>query len=160
VGSTGTPRLFADRFATDDGRAQLVAVRVRAASETPTADQLTLITGRLLEHYQSGTQTRRVPELQDARPTLVAQIHPVTARDRGMTDGSRVRVSNHRGSLTATVSTSLDVRPDTVFLPFHYADNESANLLTNDAVDPVSKMPEFKTTVVRVERETSSSVPN
>ena len=159
VGSEGTPRLFTDRFVTDDGRAQLVAVRARAASETPTADQLTLITGRLLEHYQSGTQTRRVPELQDARPTLVAQVHPVTARDRGLTDGSRVHVSNHRGSVTATVSTSLDIRPDTVFLPFHYGEDESANLLTNDAVDPVSKMPEFKTTVVRIERETSSVVP-
>ncbi|HAQ60053.1 MAG TPA: nitrite reductase, partial [Microbacterium sp.] len=131
---------------------QLVPVRPRPAPEAPTGDQLTLLTGRLLEHYQSGTQTRRVPELQDARPGLVAQIHPVTARDRGVTDGARVRVSNHRGSVTATVATSLDIRPGSVFLPFHYADGESANLLTNDAIDPLSKMPEFKTTVVSIER--------
>ena len=158
IGSHGTPRLFADRFATDDGRAQLVAVRPRPVLEAATGDQLTLVTGRLLEHYQSGTQTRRVPELRDAHPGLVVQIHPVTARDRGMTDGARVRVSNHRGSVAATVATSIDIRPDTVFLPFHYADGESANLLTSDAVDPLSKMPEFKTAVVTLEREATVAI--
>ena len=74
IGSLGTPRLFADRFAHADGRAKLVAVRARA-QQTPSADRLTLITGRLLEQYQSGTQTRRVSELTEKRPSLVAQLH-------------------------------------------------------------------------------------
>ena len=113
--------------------------------------ELTLITGRLLEHYQSGTQTRRVAELVAARPQLVAQLHPVTAKDRGLEEGGGVRLSNGRGSVVATVGLSTDIRPDTVFLPFHYADEASANLLTSDALDPVSSMPEFKNAVVRVE---------
>ncbi|PZU40622.1 MAG: nitrite reductase [Microbacterium sp.] len=151
VGTTGTPRLFADGFAHPDGRARLVAVRRRSDVPTAAADELTLITGRLLEHYQSGAQTRRVAELNDAHPRIVAQMHPVTAADRGLTEGDAVRVSNLRGTVDAVVGMSADIRPDTVFLPFHFADAESANLLTSDAVDPISAMPEFKTAIVRVE---------
>ena len=116
----------------------------------PHADELTLITGRLLEHYQSGAQTRRVPELAAARPELVAQVHPATAKQRGLDDGAGVRLWNGRGSVVARVGLSRDIRPDTVFLPFHYGDDASANLLTSDALDPISSMPEFKTAVVRI----------
>ncbi|GAA1991003.1 molybdopterin oxidoreductase family protein [Microbacterium pumilum] len=151
VGSTGTPRLFQDRFAHGDGRARLIAVRARDHHEVPHAAELTLITGRLLAHYQSGTQTRRVPELAAAHPELVAQIHPTTAKDRGLDDGGTVRLSNARGSIDARVGLSSDIRLDTVFLPFHYGDERSANLLTSDALDPISSMPEFKTAVVRAE---------
>ena len=151
VGTTGTQRLFADGFAHPDGRARLVAVRRGAHRQTAAGDELTLITGRLLEHYQSGAQTRRVAELNDARPRVVAQLHPVTAADRGLTDGGLVRVSNARGTVDAVVGMSPDIRPDTIFLPFHFADAESANLLTSDAVDPISAMPEFKTAIVRIE---------
>jgi len=151
VGSAGTPRLFQDRFGHHDGRARLVAVQARGMHEAARGAELTLITGRLLEHYQSGTQTRRVAELVAARPELVAHLHPVTAKDRGLEEGAGVRLSNGRGSIVATVGLSTDIRPDTVFLPFHYADEASANLLTSDALDPVSSMPEFKNAVVRVE---------
>ena len=126
-------------------------MQARGADEVAHGDELTLITGRLLEHYQSGTQTRRVPELAAARPELVAQVHPVTAKDRGLEEGADVRLWNGRGSLVAKVGLSTDIRPDTVFLPFHYADGASANLLTSDALDPISSMPEFKNAVVRVE---------
>ncbi|WP_156759794.1 molybdopterin oxidoreductase family protein [Microbacterium karelineae] len=149
-GSSGTPRVFLDRFAHDDGRARFVSVRPRRP-ETPHGSELSLVTGRILEHYQSGTQTRRVAELNDPNPRLVAQMHPVTARDRGIADGSRVRMSNHRGALEADVRLCPDIRPDTVFLPFHYAGPESANLLTSAATDPHSAMPEFKNAVVTVE---------
>ncbi len=152
VGSTGTPRLFAERFGHDDGRAHLVAVRAHEPEQVAHGDELTLITGRLLEHYQSGAQTRRVPELAAARPDLVAQVHPSTARDRGLDEGADVRLSNGRGSLVAKVGISGDIRPDTIFLPFHYGDGASANLLTSDALDPISSMPEFKHAVVRAER--------
>lgn len=150
AGSSGTPHLFRDRFAHDDGRARLVAVRSRR-QETPRGSELTLITGRLLTHYQSGTQTRRVAELNDPTPRIVAQLHPVTARDRGIAAGSRIRLRNVRGVVDAEVAVTEDIRPDTVFLPFHYAGAESANLLTSAKTDPHSSMPEFKNAVVTVE---------
>ncbi|GAA1729869.1 molybdopterin oxidoreductase family protein [Microbacterium paludicola] len=151
AGSTGTPRLFADRFAHADGSARLVAVRSRAP-ETPRGGELSLITGRLLEHYQSGTQTRRVAELEAAQPELVAQLHPATARDRGLVEGGRVRLENARGAIEARVGVSGDIRPDTVFLPFHFPDASSANLLTSSRLDPISSMPEFKNAVVTATR--------
>lgn len=148
-GSLGTPRLFADRFAHADGRATLVAVRARTP-EPATGDGLTLITGRLLEQYQSGAQTRRIPELTEKRPSLVAQLHPATARRHGIAEGDGIRLSNVRGEVRARAELTHDIRPDTVFLPFHYADAESANLLTSDRVDPHSAMPEFKRALVQV----------
>lgn len=149
VGSLGTPRLFADGFAHPDGRARLVAVRAQE-HETADADRLTLVTGRLLEQYQSGTQTRRVEELTATRPALIAQVHPATARRHGIGDGDGIRLANDRGSVTARAELTRDIRPDTVFLPFHYPDAGSANLLTDDRVDPISAMPEFKRALVRV----------
>ncbi|GAA1245059.1 assimilatory nitrate reductase catalytic subunit [Microbacterium phyllosphaerae] len=149
LGSLGTPRLFADRFAHADGRATLVAVRARTP-EPATGDGLTLITGRLLEQYQSGAQTRRIPELTEKRPSLVAQLHPATARRHGIAEGDGIRLSNVRGEVRARAELTHDIRPDTVFLPFHYADAESANLLTSDRVDPHSAMPEFKRALVQV----------
>lgn len=143
----GTPRLFLDRFGHDDGRARLIAVRARER-ELPRGDELDLITGRILEHYQSGTQTRRVPELNDPNPRPVARLHPATARSRGLQDGGAVTLANARGAVTAIVSIDADVRPDTVFLPFHYAGDDSANLLTSARTDPHSAMPEFKHAVV------------
>ncbi|MFE5671946.1 molybdopterin oxidoreductase family protein [Agromyces sp. NPDC056523] len=150
-GSAGTPRLFADRFAHPDGRARLVAVTVRAASHpVPAAGELTLVTGRLLEHYQSGAQTRRVPELLEAQPELLASMHPATAGRLGIADGDAVEVANERGTVRGRARLTTDIRPDAVFLPFHYGDDQAANLLTSDAVDPISSMPEFKTNLVRV----------
>lgn len=151
VGSTGTPRLFADRFAHPDGLARLVAVKTRASVEPAHRDGvLTLVTGRLLEHYQSGAQTRRVPELNAARPRATLQIHPDTALTLGITHGHGVSVANERGTVLCIAELTDDVRHDTVFLPFHFADLESANVLTEGATDPISGMPEFKKTSVRV----------
>ncbi|GGD40776.1 molybdopterin oxidoreductase [Microbacterium faecale] len=148
-GSAGTPRVFLDRFAHDDGRARLVPVRPRGPA-APHGSEVNLVTGRILEHYQSGTQTRRVAELNDPNPRLTVQLHPVTARDRGIVEGGRVRVANGRGVVEAEARLTPGIRPDTVFLPFHYAGDESANLLTSDATDPRSAMPEFKHAVVTV----------
>lgn len=151
VGSAGTPRLFGERFAHSDGLARIVAVRPGRSPEVVDAQyDLTLTTGRLLEHYQSGTQTRRVPELDDAMPDVFVQLHPATAARLGIVDGAAVEVSSRRGQVTARASIDADIRHDTVFMPFHYAGDASANLLTQDAVDPVSGMPDFKRAVVRV----------
>ncbi|MGI9824043.1 molybdopterin oxidoreductase family protein [Agromyces sp. Marseille-Q5079] len=152
-GGTGTPRLFADRFAHPDGLARLVPVTVRdSARPTPSGDEITLITGRLLEHYQSGAQTRRVPELLAARPEAIASLHPATGLRLGIDDDDEVEVSNHRGVVRCRARLTPDIRPDAVFLPFHYGDDQAANLLTSDAVDPISAMPEFKTNVVGIRR--------
>jgi assimilatory nitrate reductase catalytic subunit len=151
VGSQGTPRLFLERFAHEDGRARLVAVRTRP--QTGLAEQngaVTLITGRLLEHYQSGTQTRRVGELAAAQPEARLQVHPATALRLGLADKSWAEVSNERGTVRARTDVSLDIRPDTVFLPFHFAGDQRANILTEAVTDPISGMPEFKKTAVRV----------
>lgn len=148
-GSSGTPRLFADRFATADGRANLTAVTVAATAEPLHHNKsLILITGRLLEHYQSGTQTRRVAGLAAAQPRSVLQIHPATAATHQIKNGDRVKISNSRGEAFAHAEITSEIRRDTVFLPFHYAGDESANLLSIDACDPISGMPEFKRNAV------------
>lgn len=152
-GGRGTPRLFAERFAHPDGLARLVAVTARSgAHPAPAHGELTLVTGRLLEHYQSGAQTRLVPELHDAQPELRASLHPATAARLGIADGDAVRIANRRGAVRGRARLTTDIRPDAVFLPFHYGDEQAANLLTSDAVDPISSMPEFKTNLVRVAR--------
>ena len=151
IGSTGTPRLFLDRFAHPDGLARLVAVTARRLGAPPqVGGTLTLITGRLLEHYQSGTQTRRVPELSKAQPDARLQLHPATAEQLGISDEAWVEVSNDRGTVRCRAQVSTDIRLDTVFLPFHFTGDQRANLLTDDETDPTSGMPEFKKTTVRV----------
>ncbi|OOB90375.1 molybdopterin oxidoreductase family protein [Rathayibacter sp. VKM Ac-2630] len=153
VGSTGTPRLFGERFGHPDGRARLVAVSAADRSVVDRGDELTLITGRYLQQYQSGTQTRRVAELDAARPEARLEIHPATASRLGVSDGAPVFVGNARGVVTARASVTADIRHDTVFLPFHYAGRQCANLLTEAVVDPISSMPEFKRTRVWVRAE-------
>ncbi|WP_431246519.1 molybdopterin oxidoreductase family protein [Leifsonia xyli] len=150
VGSSGTPRLFLDRFGHADGRARLVPVRARELVTGREPGELTLITGRLLEHYQSGAQTRRVAELATAQPEVRAELHPATAARLGIADGDPVRVGNARGEAIARALLTGGMRLDTVFLPFHFAGRQCANLLTEAAVDPVSAMPEFKRTAVTV----------
>ncbi|WP_346927282.1 molybdopterin oxidoreductase family protein [uncultured Arthrobacter sp.] len=152
AGSTGTPRLFLDGFAHADGRAVFTAVTPRrravASASAGAADRagkpMTLITGRLMEHYQSGAQTRRVAALAEAQPEARLQIHPAAAAAQGIAEGDLVSISNGRGEVSCRAELSTDIRPETVFLPFHFPELESANRLTEAATDPISGMPEFK----------------
>ncbi|CAH0294958.1 Assimilatory nitrate reductase catalytic subunit [Arthrobacter sp. Bi83] len=149
AGSTGTPRLFLDAFAHAGGKAVMTPVaprrrRTPAANTDPAAKTMTLITGRLLEHYQSGAQTRRVSELLASQPEARMQIHPAAAASMGITDGALVSVANERGEVVCRAELSTAIRPETVFLPFHFPELESANRLTEAATDPISGMPEFK----------------
>lgn len=149
----GTPRLFLERFATDDGRARFHAAEPRASGEEPDADfPYWLTTGRVLSHYQSGAQTRRVPELAAAEPTAFVEIHPQTARGLGLAEGDLARLTTRRGSIAVNARLTATIRLDTLFVPFHWGDGQSANTLTNPALDPTSRMPEFKVCAVRVER--------
>ena len=151
TGSAGTPRLFLDCFAHDDGRAKLVPVSPTAPAEVLNGPgSLTLVTGRLLEHYQSGAQTRRVAELAAAQPEARLQVHPVTAQGLSVADGDLLEVTSDRGSVRVRADVTIGIRPDTVFLPFHFREEQSANVLTSAATDPISGMPEFKSTAVRV----------
>ena len=162
AGSTGTPRLFLDSFAHPDGRAVFTPVAPRRrtpslagtaagpASAGPAGTPMTLITGRLLEHYQAGAQTRRGAALAAARPEARLQIHPAAAAAQGITEGDAVVIANGRGEVLCRAELSAGIRPETVFLPFHFPGLESANRLTEAATDPVSGMPEFKTSKVWV----------
>lgn len=148
-----TPRLFADRFPTPDGRARFRAVTHRPAAEPVCADYpLHFTTGRVLAQYQSGAQTRRVAALRRAAPNGFVELHPDLAGRLGVADGEEVRVVSRRGELRAPARLSPTIRPDTVFAPFHWPGAARANSVTNDAVDPVSGMPEFKICAVRVEK--------
>ncbi|WP_134741063.1 molybdopterin oxidoreductase family protein [Nocardioides sp. 503] len=136
----GTPRLFADSFATPDGRARCVAVEHRGPAEVVCADYpVHLTTGRVLAQYQSGAQTRRIRDLPDDGPFV--ELHPMLADRIGAHDGDLVVVTTRRGELKAPARVVSTIRPDTVFVPFHWV---GANRLTHDALDPSSRMPEFK----------------
>ncbi|MEU6850339.1 molybdopterin oxidoreductase family protein [Actinacidiphila alni] len=149
----GTPRLFLDRFATPDGRARFTPVQHRPAAEEPTPDfPYYLTTGRVLSQYQSGAQTRRVRELNEAAPGPFVQLHPRLADRLGVADGEPLAVTSRRGRAVAPARVSPAIRPDTVFMPFHWPGEGSANTLTNPALDPASRMPEFKVCAVRVEK--------
>ncbi len=148
----GTPRLFLERFATEDGRAQFHAVAHRDAAETPDDDYpLYLTTGRVMSQYQSGTQTRRVPSLVQTSPHAFIEIHPATARRSGITEGMMANVVTRRGTATAVARLTSTIRQDTLFMPFHWGGDARANLLTNPALDPISRMPEFKVCAARIE---------
>ncbi|MGW9435992.1 molybdopterin oxidoreductase family protein [Streptomyces sp. NPDC055607] len=149
----GTPRLFLDRFATADGRARFVAVTHRAAAEETDAEYpVVLTTGRVVSQYQSGAQTRRVEELNAAAPGPFVELHPRLAERIGVAEGERITVVSRRGRAVAPARITASIRPDTVFMPFHWAGEGRANTLVNPALDPVSRMPEFKVCAVRLER--------
>jgi assimilatory nitrate reductase catalytic subunit len=149
----GTPRLFLDRFGTADGRARFHAVEYRGSAEQPDRKfPYTLTTGRLLSHYQTGAQTRRVPELAEAEPASFVALHPDLARGLGIAEGDEVRLTTRRGSMVLPARITRDIRLDTVFVPFHWGGRASVNMLTKAALDPVARIPEFKACAVHVAR--------
>ncbi|MCX6397510.1 MAG: molybdopterin oxidoreductase family protein [Propionibacteriales bacterium] len=153
VGSTGTPRLFARRFAHPDGRARMVAVSPGApADDLRREAPVYLVTGRVLAQYQSGAQTRRVDALNAVAPAAFVELHPHLAKLHQIDDGDDVAVTSVRGTAIARARITTTIRTDTVFMPFHWAGDGMANAVTNDAVDPISGMPEFKVCAVSIAR--------
>ena len=147
----GTPRPFLDRFPTPDGRARMVPVDHHGPQDDLRADApVYLVTGRVLQQYQSGAQTRRVAALNEVVPSPYAELHPLLADRIGVVEGAAVRLTTARGSLSVPARVTDRIRPDTVFVPFHWAGQGSVNRLTNDATDPVSGMPDFKVCAVDV----------
>jgi assimilatory nitrate reductase catalytic subunit len=146
----GTPRLFTDGFPTPSGRARFHGVPHQSPADDPDAEfPLHLTTGRVLAHYQSGTQTRHVDELRTAAPEPLAEMHPATAKQYQLSNGASVTLTTRRANATFTLKVTPMIREDTVFVPFHWGDAQSINRLTNAAVDPTSGMPELKVCAVR-----------
>lgn len=150
----GTPRLFEDhRFNTPTGRAQFAPVAFRPPAEVVDDEYpLWFTTGRVISQYLSGTQTRRIGPLVHQYPEPLCELHPRLAAQHGIATGDLVRVSSRRGSITLAASVVTTIRPDTVFIPYHWGGTRAANQLTNPVLDPVSKIPEFKVCAVRLER--------
>ena len=152
-GHPGTPRLFLDRFPTPDGRARFVAVEHVGARETPDAEHpYVLTTGRVMAQYQSGTQSRRSRSLALVAPVPRCELHPDLAARHGIASDDVVELTTRRGRARFTATVTDAIRPDVVFAPFHWGGGSSANALTDAALDPISRMPAFKTCAVAVAR--------
>jgi assimilatory nitrate reductase catalytic subunit len=152
-GSAGTPRMFTERFAHLDGLARMVATAPGAPADDLDPDHpVYLVTGRVRAHNQSGAQTRRVPALNKAAAEPFVELHPRLARRLAVDDGDDVAVTSARGTAVARARITGAIRPDTVFMPFHWSGEGMANAVTNDATDPISGMPEFKVCAVSVVR--------
>jgi assimilatory nitrate reductase catalytic subunit len=144
----GTPRLFADDFPTPDGRARFIRVDHRDPHETPDREfPYVLTTGRNMQQYQSGNQTRRVRSLNVAVPEPRAELHPDLARRHGIADGDLVELRSRRGAAVLRARFNTGIRPDTIFAPFHWP---GTNRLTDPALDRHSKMPAFKACAVTI----------
>ncbi len=150
----GTPRLFeGGRFQHPDGRARFHAVTYRPPAEDTDADYpIILTTGRVVSQFLSGSQTRRIGPLVAQYPEPRVEMHPRLAARLGVADDERVRVTSRRGTLELAAHVVATIRPDTVFIPYHWPGDRSANRLTIRAYDPIAKIPEFKVCAVRVER--------
>ena len=146
----GTPRLFTERFGTPDGRARFFPVDLPAEVEPVSeAYPLTLTTGRVAMQYQSGAQTRRISELPG---DAYVELHEDLALRLGIAQGERVKVSTARGDAWLAARVTDAIRPDTVFVPFHWAGKKRANSLTGDWLDPTCRMPAFKACAARVDK--------
>jgi assimilatory nitrate reductase catalytic subunit len=153
AGHPGTPRLYeGGRFAHPDGKARFIPVTFRPPAETVDEDYpVWLTTGRVISQFLSGTQTRRIGPLVEQYPEPLVEIHPRLAARFGITEGDLVRVTSRRGEMIAPAQVVETIRPDTVFIPYHWAGRKAANQLTNPVLDPTSKIPEYKVCAVRVE---------
>jgi assimilatory nitrate reductase catalytic subunit len=158
----GTPRLFeegswnpvakgAGRFYFADGKARFnVAAYAPPAEEVDAEYPLILTTGRVVSQFLSGTQTRRIGPLVGQYPEPRIEMHPRLAAKLGIADGDWAKAESRRGATTLRVSVVTTIRPDTVFIPYHWAGRKAANQLTISAQDPYSKIPEYKVCACRV----------
>ncbi|MFP4029164.1 MAG: formate dehydrogenase subunit alpha [Candidatus Brocadiia bacterium] len=132
------------------GYGQFYGVDFREADELPDEEYpLILTTGRLLEHFHTGTLSRQTPGLEEIAPPTPVEIHPEDAQKLGLEDGEEVEVSSRRGTVRCHAVVTKKSPKGTVFMPFHYRE-APANRLTNDALDPIAKIPEYKVCAVRV----------
>ena len=146
----GTPFLHGGMFSRGKGLFSPVEY-VTPAEEPDQSYPLLLTTGRILYHFHTGTMSRRVEGLHAIRPDGFVEIHPQDAAALKLDDGDLARVSSRRGTVNARTVVTERSRPGSVFMTFHYRE-AAANILTNDALDPVAKIPEFKVCAVKIEK--------
>ncbi|MDF1735742.1 MAG: formate dehydrogenase subunit alpha [Minwuia sp.] len=152
----GQPIVFGDGFPREGGRARFTPASIVAPDEVPDSEYpMVLITGRQLEHWHTGSMTRRTGVLDGLEPEATCSLNPKTIRDLGIQPGDMVRLSTRRGSLTVMARADRAVSEGNVFMPFAFVE-AAANTLTNPALDPYGKIPEFKFSAVRVEAATET----
>ncbi|PYZ93538.1 formate dehydrogenase subunit alpha [Salipaludibacillus keqinensis] len=149
----GTPTMFRDSFGTPDGKANLAAVAWQEPGEVPSKEfPHTLTTGRVVFHYLSGTQTRRTPFLMEQCPEPYAEMHPELASRYALQDGDFIHLETKRGEMEVKVRITKAIREDHLFIPYHWGKELSVNKLTSPALDPTSRMPEFKVAAVKIKK--------
>ena len=147
----GNEIVFGDGFPTASGRAKLVPASIIPPAEEPDAEYpLVLTTGRQLEHWHTGSMTRRASVLDEIEPEAVASLAPSELRRLGLAAGDSVRITTRRGHIELRARADSNVAPGMVFVPFCYAE-AAANVLTNPQLDPYGKIPEFKYCAAKVE---------
>jgi formate dehydrogenase major subunit len=154
----GQSVVFGDSFPRPDGRARFTPASVIPPDDLPDTEYpMVLTTGRQLEHWHTGSMTRRATVLDAVEPEANCSLHPSTLRKMGLEAGDFVRLTTKRGSIEIMARADRAIAPDMVFLPFAYVE-AAANILTNPAIDPYGKIPEFKYSAVRVEPATKGAV--
>lgn len=159
--SKGTPRMFEDfQFYLPDKKARFHPIEYKGPTEVPDDEYpLILTSGRVVYQYLSGNQTRRIGFLVQQCPEPYVEIHPETARRMNIDDGERVKVVSRRGEGVFPALIVKTIRPDTIFIPYHWGEQLAVNQLTVSALDPVSKIPEFKACAARIEKIHSRELP-
>lgn len=148
----GQPIVFGDGFPRPEGRAKFTPASIIAPDDVPDAEYpMILTTGRQLEHWHTGSMTRRATVLDGLEPEANCSLHPKTLRKMGVEPGGMIRLTTKRGSIVTMARADRAVAEDMVFLPFAYVE-AAANILTNSALDPYGKIPEFKFSAVKVEK--------
>jgi formate dehydrogenase major subunit len=146
----GNDIIFDTGFPTESGRAKIVPARIRPPDEVPDMDYpMVLSTGRVLEHWHTGSMTRRADVLDAIEPEAVVFLAPRELERMDLEPGDMLRLETRRGAIELKVRADSDVPVGMVFMPFCYAE-AAANLLTNPALDPAGKIPEFKFCAARV----------
>ena len=155
----GQSIVFGEGFPRSEGRAKFTPANVSPPDETPDENfPMILITGRQLEHWHTGSMTRRTTVLDALEPEASCSVHPATLRALGVSPGDRLRIATHRGEIEAMVRADRAVAEGQVFMPFAYVE-AAANFLTNPALDPFGKIPEFKYSAARLERVDEEEAP-
>ena len=150
--SEGSELLFKDGFPTPNGKGKMTSTSILPPDETVSDEfPLVLTTGRLLEHWHTGSMTRRASVLDAVEPEANCSMHPKTLRKLGIKPGGHVRLTTKRGSIVVMARIDRAVSEDMVFLPFAYVE-AAANILTNSALDPFGKIPEFKFSAVKANK--------
>jgi formate dehydrogenase major subunit len=151
-GDPGQPVVFVTRFPTESGRGQFVPADLITAAERPDAEYpMVLITGRQLEHWHTGSMTRRASVLDSIEPEPVASVHPFDLEHLGVKPGETLTIESRRGKISLYARADEGTPLGAVFVPFCYYE-AAANMLTNPALDPFGKIPEFKYCAVRMSK--------